>query len=153
MARIPVRRTWAVASLAAAALLAPGTAQADPAGLTRIFTDPFTNATSQHATTVEPDTFAAGSTLVTVTQSGRFFDGGGSDIGFATSTNGGQTWSSGTLPAIVGRHAGGPTGLRRRAGAQRGAAPRQPRFGGLSPPLSPRVRIRTRRERCRRAGV
>src|SRR4051794_12183422 len=101
MSRLALLRTSAIASLAATALLAPASAQADPTGLTRIFTDPFTNSTSQHATAVEPDTFAAGSTLVAVTQSGRFFDGGGSDIGFATSTNGGSTWSSGTLPGIT----------------------------------------------------
>jgi hypothetical protein len=89
-----------VASLAVA-LIVPATAQADPAGLTRIFTDPFTNTTSQHATAVEPDTFASGNTLVTVTQSGRFFNGGASDIGFARSGDGGQTWTSGTLPGIT----------------------------------------------------
>jgi hypothetical protein len=107
MPRLTLRRTLAVASLATTALLAPGIAQADPPGLTRVFTDPFTNSTSQHATTVEPDTFAAGSTLVTVTQSGRFFDGGASDIGFARSINGGQTWSSGTLPGITPYPPGG----------------------------------------------
>jgi len=95
-----------VASLAVA-LIVPATAQADPAGLTRIFTDPFTNTTSQHATAVEPDTFASGSTLVTVTQSGRFFNGGASDIGFARSGDGGQTWTSGTLPGITPHLPGG----------------------------------------------
>src|SRR3954468_1273203 len=95
-----LRRACAAASLMAAALVAPGTAHADPAGLTRIFSDPFTNSTSQHATTVEPDTFAAGGRFVMVTQSGRFFDGGASDIAFAASS-GGQNWSSGTLPGIT----------------------------------------------------
>ena len=91
MQRSMFGRAMAVTTLAAAALLASGTAaQGDPAGLTRIFTDPFTNSTSQHATAVEPDTFAFGSTIVAVTQSGRFFDGGSSDIGFATSSNGGR---------------------------------------------------------------
>jgi hypothetical protein len=106
-------RTLAVVLLAATALLVPATAQADPAGLTRIFTDPFTNSTSQHATAVEPDTFAAGSTLVAVTQSGRFFDGGASDIGFARSVNGGQTWSSGTLPGITAYPPGGGGSFQR----------------------------------------
>ena len=114
MARITLGRTLAVTTLAAAALLAPGAvAHADPAGLTRIFTDPFTNTTSQHATTVEPDTFAAGSTLVTVTQSGRFFDGGASDIGYATSTNGGQSFTTGTLPGITPYAPGGGGSFQR----------------------------------------
>src|SRR6266487_6327102 len=69
--------------------------------LTQISTDPFTNSTSQHATEVEPDTFSAGSTIVSAFQSGRFFDGGASDIGFATSTNSGQSWTSGFLPDIT----------------------------------------------------
>ena len=41
-------------------------------------------------------------------QVGRFFDGGGSAIGFATSTNGGATWTSGFLPGITKFQGGGP---------------------------------------------
>lgn len=66
--------------------------------LTRISIDPFTNPDSQHKTQVEPDTFAFGNTVVSAFQSGRFFNGGASDIGWATSTNGGQTWTHGFLP-------------------------------------------------------
>jgi BNR repeat-like domain len=69
--------------------------------LTRISSDPFTNTTSQHATQVEPDTFSFGNTIVSAFQSGRFTDGGGSDIGFATSTNGGSTWTNGFLTGIT----------------------------------------------------
>jgi hypothetical protein len=69
--------------------------------LTKLSTDPFTNPTSQHKTQVEPDTFSFGTTIVSVFQSGRFFDGGSSDIGFATSANGGVTWSNGFLPGIT----------------------------------------------------
>src|SRR5439155_24366623 len=75
--------------------------------LTQIATDPFTNATSQHQTIVEPDTYAFGSTIVAAAQLGRFFDGGSSDIGFATSTNNGTSWTSGALPGIT-VFAGGP---------------------------------------------
>jgi len=67
--------------------------------LLQLSTDPYTNATSQHKTEVEPDTFASGSTIVSAFQVGRFFDGGASNIGFATSTNGGKSWTSGFLPA------------------------------------------------------
>ena len=67
--------------------------------LTRVSADPFTNPTSQHATEVEPDTFANGSTVVAAFQVGRFFDGGATDIGFARSTDGGATWDApGFLP-------------------------------------------------------
>jgi hypothetical protein len=69
--------------------------------LTQVSSDPFTNATSQHRTQVEPDTFAFGNTIVSAFQTGRFFDGGASDIGFATSTNGGATWTQGVLPGIT----------------------------------------------------
>ena len=67
--------------------------------LVQISSDPYTNTTSQHATEVEPDTLAVGSTFVSAFQQGRFFDGGGSNIGFATSTNGGSTFTSGSLPS------------------------------------------------------
>jgi len=70
-------------------------------GLTHLSSDPFTNSTSQHKTQVEPDTFAWGSTIVTAFQSGRFYDGGSSDVGFATSTDAGMTWKNGFLPGIT----------------------------------------------------
>jgi RTX calcium-binding nonapeptide repeat (4 copies) len=63
--------------------------------------DPYRNADSQHETQVEPDSFAFGSTIVTTFQSGRYFDGGASNIGFATSTDGGRTWTSGFLPGLT----------------------------------------------------
>src|SRR3954447_12419670 len=70
--------------------------------LTRVSADPFTNPTSQHATELEPDTFAFGSTVVAAYQVGRFFDGGASDIGYARSTDGGATWGvSSFLPGLT----------------------------------------------------
>src|SRR5713101_3600438 len=69
--------------------------------LVQLSSDPFTNSTSQHATEVEPDTFAFGSTIVSAFQVGRFFNGGASDIGFATSTNGGKSFTSGFLPGTT----------------------------------------------------
>src|SRR5207302_3029955 len=55
--------------------------------------------TSNHKTEVEPDTFAFGNTIVATFQVGRFFDGGASNIGWATSTNAGETWTHGFLPS------------------------------------------------------
>lgn len=69
--------------------------------LTQLSSDPFTNSASQHKTEVEPDTFAAGSTFVSAFQVGRIFGGGAADIGFATSTNGGTSWTSGFLPGTT----------------------------------------------------
>jgi len=66
-----------------------------------ISSDPFTNSTSQHATELEPDTFAWNNTIVASSQIGRFTDGGASDIGWITSTDGGSTWRHGTLPGIT----------------------------------------------------
>ena len=67
--------------------------------LTQISSDPYTNTTSNHRTQVEPDTFAFGNTIVSAFQSGRFFDGGASNIGFASSPNGGETWTHGFIPS------------------------------------------------------
>jgi hypothetical protein len=69
--------------------------------LTQLSTDPYTNSTSQHATEVEPDTYSFGSTIVSAFQVGRFNNGGGSNIGFATSTDGGATWTHGFLPGTT----------------------------------------------------
>jgi BNR repeat-like domain len=68
--------------------------------LTRLSTDAFANSDSQHATEVEPGIFAFGSNIVTAFQVGRRFNGGASDIGFATSTNGGSSWTTGSLPGL-----------------------------------------------------
>jgi hypothetical protein len=70
-------------------------------GLTNLSCDPFTNSTSQHATEVEPDTFAFGSTIVSTFQVGRIFTGASSDVGFATSTDGGLTWTNGLLSGLT----------------------------------------------------
>ena len=73
----------AVAVAVVAVFAAPvGAAEANVT-LTRVSSDPFTNSTSQHATEVEPDTFAVGSTVVATFQVGRFVNGGSTDIGFA----------------------------------------------------------------------
>src|SRR6266478_4659458 len=69
--------------------------------LLRLSTDPYTNTTSQHATEVEPDTLSSGKTFVSAFQVGRFFNGGASNIGFATSTDGGKSWTEGFLPATT----------------------------------------------------
>jgi hypothetical protein len=66
-----------------------------------IATDPFTNATSQHATIVEPDTYSFGSTIGAAAQWGRFTDGGASDIGVSFSTNNGTTWTAQQLPSLT----------------------------------------------------
>jgi hypothetical protein len=67
--------------------------------LVQLSSDPYTNTTSQHKTEVEPDTLSSGSTIVSAFQAGRFFNGGASNIGFATSTNGGKSFISGFLPS------------------------------------------------------
>ena len=69
--------------------------------LTQLSTDKFSNPGSQHATEVEPGIFAVGPAIVTTFQVGRFFGGGGSDIGFAISSDGGVSWASGLLPSIT----------------------------------------------------
>jgi len=98
-----------LAALAAASFLLPATSAL--AANTAVITDPYTNASSQHRTAVEPDTFAFGSTLVVTSQVGRFFDGGASGTGFATLTNNGTTLAaSGPLPGLTNQApiGGGP---------------------------------------------
>ena len=86
---------------AAVLVLAVATPTQANVALTQVSSDPYSNSTSQHRTEVEPDTFSFGSTIVSVFQVGRIFGGGAANIGFATSTNSGATWTSGFLPGIT----------------------------------------------------
>jgi hypothetical protein len=79
----------------------PGPSAPSLANVERISADPFSNGGSQHATEVEPSAAANGLTIVAAFQTGRFFTHGSSDIGFATSFDGGASWQSGTLPATT----------------------------------------------------
>jgi hypothetical protein len=74
---------------------------------TPISSDPYTNPESQHRTQLEPDSFGYGNTVVATFQTGRFFDGGSSNIGWATTTNAGRTWTTGMLPGTT-VYQGGP---------------------------------------------
>jgi hypothetical protein len=89
----------AIAALLTLILLAAAASAQVP--LTQISTDTFTNSTSQHETEVEAASYSVGNTIVSTFQVGRFTDGGASDIGFSTSTNGGATWTEGNLPGIT----------------------------------------------------
>ena len=73
----------------------------DAFALTVVSTDPFTNSDSFHKTEVGPYTNGFGSTLVSVFQQGRYSDGGGSDIGWATSSDSGKTWKHGSFTGIT----------------------------------------------------
>jgi hypothetical protein len=69
--------------------------------LVQLSSDPFTNTGgAEHKTELEADTYAWGNTIVGAFQTGRYPDGGSSDIGWATSSDGGTTWSYGFLPGL-----------------------------------------------------
>jgi hypothetical protein len=89
--------------------LAATTVGGRAADLVRISEDPYTNPESQHRTEVEPAAYGFESTLVTAFQVGRVFNGGASNIGFATSQDNGASWTSGFLPGIT-VHEGGSFG-------------------------------------------
>jgi hypothetical protein len=66
--------------------------------LVKISSDSFTDSDAQHKTEVEPDTYSWGSTMVAAFQVARIAPGGGADLGFSTSKDGGKTWTFGSLP-------------------------------------------------------
>lgn len=101
-----MRRSATVLVVSTALLLIPTPAAAN-VPVTQVSSDPYTDAGAQHRTEVEPDTFTFGSTIVATFQVGRVFGGGASNIGWATSTDGGATWTRGFLPGIT-TVAGGP---------------------------------------------
>jgi hypothetical protein len=94
-------RRGVIALVVGAFLVAAGVAGAN-VPLTQVSADPYTNTTSQHATEVEPDTFADHGTVVATFQVGRFFNGGATNIGFVRSGDGGVTWDApGFLPGTT----------------------------------------------------
>ncbi|MFJ9780919.1 sialidase family protein [Amycolatopsis sp. NPDC101161] len=110
---MPLSRRMLTATLLPAVvvggLLVSATSASANVAVTQVSADPFTDAQAQHRTEVEPDTFAFGSTIVSAFQVGRVSGGGSSDIGFATSTDGGGTWTQGFLPGTTA-NTGGPCG-------------------------------------------
>ncbi len=76
--------------------------------LIQISSDPFTVAPGQHATEVEPHVLSNGTTMVAAFQVGRIAPGGATDIGWATSTDGGTTWTHGSLPGLTKGEGTGP---------------------------------------------
>ncbi len=66
-------------------------------------TDPLVGGGSQHQSIVEPVTAAWGSTIVSTYQVGRFAasGSGAAATGWATSVDGGTTWTSGLVPSIT----------------------------------------------------
>jgi hypothetical protein len=76
--------------------------------LIQVSSDPFTVAPGQHATEVEPHLLSNGTTMVAAFQVGRIAPGGATDIGWATSTDGGVTWNNGSLPGLTKGEGTGP---------------------------------------------
>jgi len=95
---IQAMRVRAAVACAAAVLVTAAAASGGSVIATPISSDPYMNSSSQHRTQVEPDSFGYGTTVVATFQTGRFFDGGSSNIGWATTTNAGRTWTTGMLP-------------------------------------------------------
>src|SRR5919199_1089024 len=90
----------ACAVVLAAGVLATSTASAVTP--IHVASDPYTSSlTGAHSTAVEPDSFAAGKTIVATFQIGRYEEGGAANVGWATSTDAGATWKSGPLPGIT----------------------------------------------------
>jgi len=108
-ARLGVMAAWCVLMSMFVATIPAAVAAQIPhmaVRLVRLSADPFAHDGDQHHTEVEPDSAAFGSTIVTVFQSGRAYYGGSSDIGWATSTDGGATWSHGFLAGLTKRASG-----------------------------------------------
>lgn len=94
-------------TLALLGLWAPGASAKPTPSLLRVSTDPYSDPGGQHRTEVEPDTFSDGKQIVGAFQVGRTFTGGGSNIGWVSSPNGGKSFKSGFLPGIT-EVVGGP---------------------------------------------
>ncbi len=67
--------------------------------LVQLSSDPYTNTRNEHQTEVSPASFSFGSTIVSAFQVGHgSHNGGSTNIGWATSSDGGHSWTNGFLP-------------------------------------------------------
>jgi hypothetical protein len=98
-----------IAATSALVFAVPAAAVHATVTLSQVSSDPYSDSQAQHATEVEPDTFSFGSTIVSAFQVGRVSGGGASNIGWATSTDAGSTWTHGFLPGTTA-NTGGPYG-------------------------------------------
>src|SRR6185503_1906969 len=95
-----VARPFLASAAVGAALFVSAAARAEVA--TRIVSvDPYSNTTSYHQTEVEPDTYSFGDTVMGAHQTGRFQEGGSSNVGYVVSSDGGVTWFRGFLPGTT----------------------------------------------------
>jgi hypothetical protein len=81
--------------------------------LIRVSIDNLTNSDSDHKTEVEPDIFAWGDTIVSTFHVARrpgSIGWGSGDIGYATSTDEGKTWTHGDLPGLTVNYENGTFG-------------------------------------------
>jgi hypothetical protein len=101
---LPRWTSFCVALFAVSAFAGPAHAQFT---LVKISSDSFHNSASQHKTEVEPDTYSWGSTMMAAFQVARIFGGGGADLGFAITTDGGKSWTQGYLPGLTDNYKGG----------------------------------------------
>jgi len=67
----------------------------------RISRDLYTNPESQHESEAEPDSYTVGASTVTTFQVGRMSAGASTNVGYATSKDGGRTWRQGFLPSLT----------------------------------------------------
>jgi len=102
--------TLALAACGGSSSSSTETQPGNPVGsnLIQVSSDPFTIAPGQHATEVEPHMISYGTTMVAAFQVGRIAPGGATDIGWATSTDGGATWTHGPLPGLTKGEGNGP---------------------------------------------
>jgi hypothetical protein len=99
-----MKRTFAAITatlVVSAALVGGSPISGESSGLSVVSEDPYTNVKTYHRTEVEPDTFAAGSTIVSTMQMGRSYRCGASNLGASVSSNAGATWTQGSLPGTT----------------------------------------------------
>ncbi len=100
-----VARASVTAPVTATVTRAPVSTPGGGIHLMQVSSDPYSGDGSQHATEVEPSSYAYGTTIVMTFQAGRYTDEGASNVGWATSEDSGATWQQGFLPgttALVG---------------------------------------------------